>query len=554
MVGVAVGGPELVQQLYGGYAALREWVRTSSLEAYRAELADALWPLFVHCYIALVRLSPHAAAPQQQQQAAFPHARFFEMFSGDFSAAYGPDVLALAAAGSPQLLEESEVARAFRERKFVVRMSASAVDQLVFFLADRDCRALLNLFNQHVLPEITGAHPLPVLRAMAAVQQQAQQPASFRAGEVIGAQFRREADALASAPAAQNIRLGIPDDLRVRPMLSTAQDSLIPPSAKLPKKDLELSDLPQSTVKYPPPSPSLAREMAADAAVRVTLLGDGAAMPSICMCTLHGAEGLNTAEPSANGAMVAGGFADAAVRLWPSDGRGVCMQQPLVFLGHSGPVYGISFTPDGRSFLSAGGDGTARLWSVDQRVNLVAYKGHAPGEPLWDVAFSAASFYFATASHDTTARVWVTTQPTPVRVLVGHTADVNTVRFHPNCAYVATGSVDNCVRLWDVGTGGCVRLFAAHGRPVTAVAFSPTGKTLASASQDGSIILWDILTGRRLRTLLGHTRPVNSLDFSAEGNVLASASSDGTIRLWNTTPKVIADLVQQSDDGGASGE
>lgn len=107
-------------------------------------------------------------------------------------------------------------------------------------------------------------------------------------------------------------------------------------------------------------------------------------------------------------------------------------------VGHSGPVYSTSLSPDGQYLLSGSEDCTARLWNLETKKNIVIYKGH--NYPIWDVSFAPLGFYFATASHDATARLWCTQQIAPLRMFVGHNSDVDVVKFHPNCNYIATGS------------------------------------------------------------------------------------------------------------------
>lgn len=98
-------------------------------------------------------------------------------------------------------------------------------------------------------------------------------------------------------------------------------------------------------------------------------------------------------------------------------------------IGHSGPVYSLSFDPLSGSagppkhLLSSSADGTARLWSLDTMSNLVAYRGHQ--NPVWDVKWSPMGIYFATGSRDKTARLWSTDRTSALRIYAGHLSDVD---------------------------------------------------------------------------------------------------------------------------------
>jgi transcription initiation factor TFIID subunit 5 len=98
-------------------------------------------------------------------------------------------------------------------------------------------------------------------------------------------------------------------------------------------------------------------------------------------------------------------------------------------IGHSGPVYAVSFDPLSGSagppkhLLSASADSTTRLWSLDTMTNVVAYRGHQ--NPVWDVQWNPLGIYFATGSRDRTARLWSTDRTSCLRVYAGHLSDVD---------------------------------------------------------------------------------------------------------------------------------
>lgn len=266
---------------------------------------------------------------------------------------------------------------------------------------------------------------------------------------------------------------------------------------------------------------------------------------------------------SGDNTLVAVGTAESYIRVWSMDGRPLpapvnqangSTDTPAVsasrrLIGHSGPVYAVSFSPStantaaptsashgistsSRHLLSCSADKTIRLWSLDTFSTLVIYKAH--DHPVWDVTWGPFGHYFLSGSHDTTARLWSTDHVAPLRMFAGHDQDVDCVAWHPNNAYVFTGSSDKTVRMWDVSRGTPVRMLTGHTANVTSVSCAPNGKILASADDSGSIILWNLAQGRRIKRMRGHGRGgIWSLSWSVESSLLTSAGADGTVRVWD---------------------
>ncbi|KAH9898295.1 TFIID and SAGA subunit [Cubamyces lactineus] len=286
------------------------------------------------------------------------------------------------------------------------------------------------------------------------------------------------------------------------------------------------------------------------------------ALPSICAYTFHDVgEGVPCCEFSPDTSLLAAGFSESYIRLWSLKGEKLKglrsdFQSSSIrdssslnkirekdgsttrkLIGHSGPVYSVSFDPVGgsatspRYLLSASADATTRLWSLDTMTNVVAYRGHQ--NPVWDVKWSPMGIYFATASRDRTARLWSTDRTSALRIYAGHLSDVNAVGFHPNSLYLGTASSDCTARLWDVQRGACVRVFYKHDDIVSTLTFSPDGRYLATAGEDLAIRLWDLGSGKCVKKMTGHTASIYSLAFSAESSLLVSGGADWTVRCWD---------------------
>ena len=206
-------------------------------------------------------------------------------------------------------------------------------------------------------------------------------------------------------------------------------------------------------------------------------------------------------------------------------------------LGHKGPVYGVSFSPDGQSLATASADGTAQLWDL-QGNSRTEFRGHRGS--VRSISFSPDGQSLATASADGTARLW-DLQGNSRTEFKGHQGDVNGVSFSPDGQSLATASADSTARLWNLQGKSLVE-FKGHQGEVRAVSFSPEGQYLATASADGTARLWD-LQGNSLAEFEGHQGDVNGVSFSPDGQRLATAGVDLTARLWNLEGKLLEEFI-----------
>lgn len=216
-------------------------------------------------------------------------------------------------------------------------------------------------------------------------------------------------------------------------------------------------------------------------------------------------------------------------------------------------VNAVAVSASGENFATGGGLGSgvgacaAAVWDVATGTRLHDLQGHT--RDIVSIAWSPDCRRVATGSWDKTAIVWDATTGTRVHELLGHSDCVRCVAWSPDGTRVATASHDNTVAVWDADTGARVLEVCGHKDSVRSVAWSPDGSRLVTGSDDATAAVWDAVSCNRVHELQRHRGPVTSVAWSPDGTLVATGSRDDTASLWDAATGVhMHELRMHSDD------
>jgi WD40 repeat protein len=240
--------------------------------------------------------------------------------------------------------------------------------------------------------------------------------------------------------------------------------------------------------------------------------------------------------------------------------------------GHRGAVTGLATADQGRWIVSAGADGTLKVWNsasgalvraieldegpataiaVDDRRALTGHKGGAI--VLWDLeraeklgvfrhqqapisalTFTGDADHFAAASQTNAVALFDIRAPSqPTAVLEGHEGGQAIASARWSGLLATAAGADRGIRLWRTDTRTLARNWRGYGERLSALEMAPGGRRLASGSTAGAVRVWSISASRPQRSFKAHEGRVTSLAFAPNDRLLASAGEDGQVKLWD---------------------
>lgn len=487
-----------------GYAKLKEWIE-DSLDQFRNDLLNLLYPLFIHIYLDLLFSDNLKEAKN-----------FFNKNKSDF---HNSELQILENICTIQHLNENNLVVGYRSNKYNLNMGKYAFDLFINFLERNGMTEILVLVNQYLNIKIhQGIKKNEEIEGLTEkINKNINLETNLYNSHTEDAILKDEQyryDHL------ESFILGLKNKMREKDHL---------PSFSFIKQEIEnLKDL----------------------CKRVILNENN--LPSICCYTIMNTfEKLNCASISSDLKLLALGYSNSVLEIHSLDGNlKILKKTPELMklknleeediyeeigktkklIGHTTSIFNVKFFNSKKFLLSSDMD-KIYLWSLDLFSLISIYKSFA--FPIWNIAISPNDLMFAGGGADRTVSLFHVDSPSPERLFSSALSDISSLIFHPNNKYIFFGSCDHRIRMHEIESAEIVRLFLGHTDTVTCLAISSDGRFLISGSKDKNIILWDIQTSKKINIFKGHTKSIFSLAFCHLGTVFVSCGADQTLRVWD---------------------
>lgn len=199
-----------------------------------------------------------------------------------------------------------------------------------------------------------------------------------------------------------------------------------------------------------------------------------------------------------------------------------------VLKGHTSGLYDVTFTPDGKTLISGGWDGTLQFWDFMTRQQV---KKISTPDGKWIRSFALTTdgqlliggmnLFLFRPSGELRKKVETAIGP---------------LCYSPNeKKFAGTIWSEGLVTLWDSETCEQISSWQVHSGRANGVVFSPQGRFIVTAGSDGAVRFWEVAT-KQLVGELRHVGEAYQIAFSPDGGTLATTGiDDRLVKLWDVS-------------------
>ena len=572
------------------YVKLGAWINSRPADQLR-ELQNLLFPMFIHCFLALLTQS------QAEGNDRSAPTRFLEQHAQEHRSGSNVEkrrqVDELIKLANPDArISDSQIAKIYLSQRVSWVCSAISYESVANFLVDAKLHRLLRLlmlyFNVHAVRREPGNPPAPAAAtpttgvdaaASSGVVSAAASPTPSAAAAPAAASGTSTStstsggDAATSDAASPAVSLLYPSTTlwgELQPKEAASSSSTGEPApAPLPVESVPSDKSVPEMVGSPAPS-AAAKAEADDAAKKED--GPAAAASgrtsekkerrpcnaSVCVLRFEtGADphDFSSIDVSQCLRFAACGRSDGAISLCR-----VSRERILESRFHTPPAM------EGEEEEEAPGGAAAALVAPappppmprnkppPQPMPLSAHSLVGHSGPVYSCALSRDSRFVLSGGQDGGVRLWSARHAQCLVSYRGHAHPVFHVSFSPHNAHFLTSCYDGALRLYTTERRAPLRVLAGHTADVNHATFHPNGAYALSASEDSTLRLWDVSTAGCIRLFHGHKGPVTCAAISPDGATAASASEDHTVKVWHlATGKMLSTLPLGSSGGNGGG-
>lgn len=206
---------------------------------------------------------------------------------------------------------------------------------------------------------------------------------------------------------------------------------------------------------------------------------------------------------------------------------------------HTGYLWTVSFSHDGTRVVTAGSDGTARVWDVATGRCLALLDRHLDPDASPDLSRGVTSARFerydelvVTTGQDRMGRLWDWKRGFVYRKMYGNQDWVWNGYFSDGGEMVATTSKDGTVQIWATrGDNVPLHVLKTHAAAqVFTARFSSNGREIVTAGDDRTAQVWSFTN----RAFLATGTTISHAEFSPDGKRVLMTASDKSLRVFST--------------------